>query len=72
MATIIVLLGGLLGFGTAVIAYLSFDAGLVTALLIWALSGPVSALLAALAMLVRRPTQGAVPRDSRPSLPEIA
>jgi hypothetical protein len=72
MATIIVLLGGVLGFGAAVTAYLSLDAGFVTALFIWALSGPVSAVLATLAMLIRRPAQGSAPRKNSPSLPEIA
>ncbi len=51
MATIIILLGGILGFVTGITAYVGFDASLVTALLIWGLSGPVSAGLVILASL---------------------
>jgi hypothetical protein len=46
MATIVILVGSMLGFVTAVTAYTVFDAGLLTVLAIWIGSGPVSALLA--------------------------
>jgi hypothetical protein len=54
MAAIIILLGGIIGFGTAVTAYSAFGASLLTAVLIWAASGPVSALIAALAVALQR------------------
>jgi hypothetical protein len=73
MATIIILLGGILGFGTAVTAYLAFGASLATALFIWAASGPVSALVAALAMVMRPRKPAQTPQGpSASSLPEIA
>lgn len=72
MATIIILLGGLLGFGTAVTAHIAFGASLATALVIWAASGPLSALVAALAMLARRPGPAAHRPANARRLPEIA
>lgn len=72
MATIIILLGGLLGFGTALTAYAAFGVSLATALLIWAASGPVSAILAALAYALRPRSPSAKPQDPAPGLPEIA
>ncbi len=72
MATIIILLGGILGFGTALTAYTAFGASLATALLIWAASGPVSAVLAAIACALRPRTPSTTPQNPSSALPEIA
>jgi hypothetical protein len=72
MATIIILLGGILGFGTALTAYAAFGVSLATAMLIWAASGPVSALFAALALTLRTRTPAAKAPDPDRSFPEIA
>jgi hypothetical protein len=73
MAAIIILLGGIIGFGTAITAYTAFGASLVTAVLIWAASGPVSALLAALAVALRPASPKANPdRPAAHTLPETA
>lgn len=61
MATIIILLGGIIGFGTAITAYMAFGVSLATAVLIWLASGPVSAVLAAIAMALRAPAPAAKP-----------
>ena len=45
MATIIILLGSMLGFVGGVVAYVGFDAGFLAALGIWLGAGPASALL---------------------------
>ena len=62
MATIIILLSGILGFVTAITAYAGFDASLVTALMIWGLSGPLSALLVILVSLRSRVPRAEVGR----------
>lgn len=73
MATIIILLGGILGFGTAVTAYTAFGASLATALLIWAASGPVAAVIAAAALALRPPAPvSGAPESLGAALPEIA
>jgi phosphate/sulfate permease len=73
MATIIILLGGIIGFGTAITAYMAFGVSLVTAVLIWLASGPVSALLAALAIALRTPSPVAQTEPAAGSaLPETA
>jgi len=45
MATVLILIGGILGFFSGITAYTLFDASIMTALLIWAASGPVVALV---------------------------
>ncbi len=45
MATIIILLGSILGFVSGLTAYVGFDASFLTALSVWVAAGPASALL---------------------------
>jgi hypothetical protein len=72
MATIIILLGGILGFGTAITAHMAFGASLATALVIWAASGPLSALVAAFALMAKRPAAADPARDAPHRLQEVA
>ncbi len=72
MATIIILLGGILGFGTALTAYAAFGVSLATALLIWVASGPVSALLAAVACALRPRAPSDAQNSPTTGVPEIA
>lgn len=44
MATIIILLGSILGLAGGVTAYVGFDASVLAALSIWIAAGPASAL----------------------------
>jgi hypothetical protein len=69
LATIIILLGSILGFGTAAVSYLFLDGSLLLSLAIWGGSGPVSAILAAL--LTWSPADQE-DDATRPSLAEIA
>jgi len=72
MATIFIIFGSILGFGTAVTAYTAFGASLATALLIWGASGPLSALIAALAMLFRRAAGATARHTTGTRVPDIA
>jgi hypothetical protein len=45
MATMIILLGSILGFASGLTAYLGFDATFWVSLSIWVAAGPASALL---------------------------
>jgi phage shock protein PspC (stress-responsive transcriptional regulator) len=49
MATIIILLGSILGFVGGLTAYFGFDASFWTAVSVWVAAGPASALLVILA-----------------------
>ncbi len=69
MATIIILLGSVLGFITAATSYIFFDVSLLASVLIWGAAGPVSTLFAALITWQPGP---AVPVPARAAVPEIA
>ncbi|MCX7300230.1 MAG: hypothetical protein NTX73_07620 [Rhodobacterales bacterium] len=60
MATIIILLGSVVGFLTAGISFVFLDYSLLAAVAIWGASGPVSAVLAAI--LIWRPDD--TPRET--------
>ena len=69
MATIIILLGSVLGFLTAATSFVFLDYSLIAAVAIWGASGPISAVLAAI--LTWRPDD--TPREpARASVAEIA
>ncbi|NCO86175.1 MAG: hypothetical protein GW886_06065 [Rhodobacterales bacterium] len=62
MQTTLILLGSMLGFVAAVIGLFVFGLGLWSALVIWAASGPLSALVALLASLLPwQPSRRTVP-----------
>ncbi len=69
MATIIILLGSVLGFLTAATSFVFLDYSLLAAVAIWGASGPVSAVFAA--VLTWRPDD-APGEPARTSVPEIA
>jgi hypothetical protein len=50
----IVMTGGMMGFGAALLAFFALDMGVLTALGLWVGSGPLSATLA-LGLAARRP-----------------
>ena len=52
MATIIILLGSILGFAGGLTAFFGFDTSFWTALSVWVVAGPASALLVILAATV--------------------
>ena len=52
MATLLFLIGGILGFFSSIAAYTLFDASLMTALMIWVASGPVAALISVILRLM--------------------
>ncbi len=52
MATIIILLGSILGFVGGLTAYLGFDASFLAALSVWVAAGPAAALMVLVAATV--------------------
>lgn len=68
---IFVLVGTLLGFAGAVAAYAFYDASILMALAIWALSGPASVIVSVLASSDLR-SGGAAPSDRAASKPHPA
>ncbi len=62
MPTTVILLGSMLGFAAAVLGLFAFGLGGWSALMIWAASGPLSALVALLASLLPlQPARRSVP-----------
>lgn len=67
MATIIILLGSIVGLVGAITAYVGFEASFLAALSVWVAAGPVSALFIILLGTIL-PTRA----DQRPILAEVA
>ncbi len=63
MAQIITILGAMLGFAVATIGFVAFDLSFLSAFTIWAISGPVAAVVG----FVLAGTSAVTPRENHQS-----